>query len=453
MGCNATYRSVLGVARRNGGDISGASGMSASVSGYLAALAARAPGASRDAPRDGLHALLAHMGHPERRLRCVHIAGSKGKGSTALMLEAMLRAGGRKTGVFTSPHLECWNERIRIDGHAVTDGALGTVLNEMQPCITALHERAANGPVFFEVLLVAALCLFERAGIDQPIVEAGIGVRFDATRVVRAVVAALVSVELEHTDLLGADLAAIAYDKAAVARSGVPLVIGQLPPAAHDVVAALAAAAGAPLIEPEVRLLPDGPYAVIDGRYELPLPAPSHAQAACAAVALGCLQALGLFDEAGPIAAQGMRSLVLPGRVEVLARDPLVVADSAHTHASITALAEVLHTWGLARAPLYLVLSGSGARDLPALITPLLAHARGIVVTRADATRSAEPASLAAALRPHCAGGACVQVIESPDAALAEARAQAPAHGMVCATGSVYMAGAARRCLGSGRGV
>lgn len=427
--------------------------MTAVTSDYLAALATRVPKAPRQAPRDGLHALLARMGHPERRLRCIHIAGSKGKGSTALMLEAMLRAGGRTTGVFTSPHLEHWNERIRINGEPVDDDVFDAIIDELKPHVAAVHAHAASGPVFFEVLLVAALCLFERAGVQEPIVEAGIGARFDATRVVQAVATALISVELEHTDLLGTDLAAIAHDKGAVARPGVPLVIGALPPAAHAVVAKRAAEVDAPLIEPQARLVPDGSRVVMDNGVDLPLPAPSHALAQNAVVAFACLQTLGLFDDADTVARQGMASLVLPGRLEVLAREPLVVADGAHTRASIAALSEALHAWGLARAPLHLVLSCSGARDLPALLSPLLLHACGIVLTRADATRSADPASLAAALRPHCAERTVVQVIETPKAALAAALARAPAHGIVCATGSVYMAGAARCCIRSPAGV
>src|SRR5699024_4026514 len=130
-----------------------------------------------------------------------------------------------------------------------------------------------------EMLLVAALCLFERAGVQEPIIEAGIGARFDATLVVQAAAAALVSVELEHTELLGSDLAAIAHDKGAVARPGVPLVVGTLPSAARVVVAKLAAQVNAPLIEPHARLLSDGLRAVVNNDVELPLPAPSRALA------------------------------------------------------------------------------------------------------------------------------------------------------------------------------
>src|SRR5690625_258495 len=166
---------------------------------YLNTLAARPRTAPRSAARAGLAALLDFAGHPERQLRCIHIAGSKGKGTTALMLEAMLQAGGRETGVFTSPHLERWNERIRLAGQPVADGALAAVLHELQPQVTALHARRINGPDFFEVLLVAALCLFRRRNVDAAIIEAGIGARFDATAVVQPCVTALTTVELEHT--------------------------------------------------------------------------------------------------------------------------------------------------------------------------------------------------------------------------------------------------------------
>lgn len=422
--------------------------MSHTITQYLDSLARRPRTHPRAAPRDGLHALLARMGHPERRVRCVHIAGSKGKGSTALMLDAMLRTGGRHTGVFTSPHIERWNERIRLAGEPVSDAQLGSILAELRPHVSALHEQSLRGPDFFEVLLVAALCLFEQAGVDEAIIEAGIGARFDATLVVDAMAAALVSVELEHTAVLGSDLAAIASDKAAVARPGMPLVMGTLAPAAYDVVIRHAKTIGATLIEPCPHTL-ETAHVVIDDEVELPLPAPSRAQAACAAVAWGCVQALQVFAQPAPIARRGMQSLVLPGRLEVLARQPLVVADSAHTSASIAALVETLQAWGLAQAPLFLVLSCSSSRDLASLAAPLVPYAQQIYVTRADDSRSAEPTELAQSLYASCAAE-MIKVIESPKAALAEARNQAPAHGFVCATGSVYMAGAARRFIGRG---
>lgn len=417
------------------------------ISDYLTSLALRPRTHSRQAPRDGLHALLARIGHPQRRVRCVHIAGSKGKGSTALMLDAMLRAGGRHTGVFTSPHIEHWNERICIDGQPVDDERFGEILTELQPYVTALHEQPVHGPDFFEVLLVAALCLFERAGVDEAIIEAGIGARFDATIVVDAVVSALVSVELEHTNVLGTDLAAIASDKAAVARPDRPLVIGPLAPRARAVVVAQADAVGAPMVRPHFHLNADGSQVVVDDEVALPLPTPGRAQAVCAAVAYGCLHALELSSEPVAIARRGMASVVLPGRLEVLARRPLVVADSAHTQASVDALVDALRAWGVSAAPLYLVLSCSNGRDLAALVAPLLMHARGIYVTRADATRSADPKLLADALRPVCPDGISVDICELPDAALAKACSQAPVDGVVCATGSVYMAGAARRFM------
>src|SRR5699024_4236999 len=119
---------------------------------------------------------------PQLRLRVVHIAGSKGKGSSALMLEAMLRAAGRSTGLFLSPHLQRWNERIRIDGCEVDEARLAAALQTLQPDIAALHRRGdVNGPDFFEVLLVVALRLFVDARVDQAVVEAGVGARFDAT--------------------------------------------------------------------------------------------------------------------------------------------------------------------------------------------------------------------------------------------------------------------------------
>lgn len=421
------------------------------ASEYLTRLARR-PRHSRPVPRDGLHALLARMQHPQRDLRGVHIVGSKGKGSTALMLDAMLRAAGRRTGVFTSPHIERWNERIRMHGAPVADARFDAILAELQPHVSALHAQCRRGPDFFEVLLVAALCLFQRADVDVAIVEAGVGARFDATMVVQPRVTALTSVELEHTASLGADVATIAADKAAVARPGVPLIIGRLPPSAAAVVRARAEAVGAPLSQPLARLLPNA-HALTDDGCELPLPAPSQALADCAAIAHACLRALVRGADLTGVAQQGMQGLTLPGRLEVLCRQPLLVVDSAHTPASMAALVAALRAWGCPRTPLYLVLSCSGTRDLAQLAAPLLRQAEGVYLTRADATRSADPLVLAAGLHARRFGGAQAQVIEAPADALAAAWATAPSTGIVCATGSAYMAGAARRWFRGGKSV
>ena len=177
-----------------------------------------------------VRALLSRVGNPEATLRVVHIAGSKGKGSTALYLEAILHAAGLGTGTFTSPHLQRWTERLRIDARESTEAEFAALLARLQPHVRALQLEDEDGAAsFFDVLTAAAFLLFAQRGVDCAIVEAGIGGRLDATNVVQPRVSCITSLELEHTDKLGTHIAAIAEEKAGIIKKGVPVVVGPLP--------------------------------------------------------------------------------------------------------------------------------------------------------------------------------------------------------------------------------
>jgi dihydrofolate synthase/folylpolyglutamate synthase len=182
-----------------------------------------------------VQSLLARIAEPQRGLHVLHIAGSKGKGSTALLSEALLRAAGLSTGTFTSPHLERWTERFRIDGREVPGDALGAAIGALRPHVDALRS-SSEPPSFFDVTTAAAFQLFAEARVDVAILEVGLGGRLDSTNVVTPAVSCITSIELEHTDKLGDTLAAIAGEKAGIAKRGVPLVTGALPAEAAEVV-------------------------------------------------------------------------------------------------------------------------------------------------------------------------------------------------------------------------
>lgn len=418
---------------------------------YLTWLAQRKMHRNRRDPRIGLERLLASRQYPQKGLRAIHVAGSKGKGTTALMLESMLVADGWRVGTFSSPHLQYWHERIRINGQAVTDAQLGRVLACLQPTVETLRATRETAVDFFEVLLVAALCLFRDAALDAIIIEAGVGARFDATMVVEPVVSAIVSIEYEHTDLLGNTLTEIATDKAAVARAGMPLIVGPLAPEALAVIEARSAALGAPLLMSRARLDAAACQACVNVGHvridDLPLPAPSLTQAHCAAVAVGCLHALcantAVQANIAAVARQGLARLHLPGRQEMISQAPRVILDTAHTKASLAALESVVAQYEAADSDLYMLLSSSGGRDLAHLATALLARAVTIVLTRADPQRSDDPAAMRATIMqvaPH----AQVKVVASPSRALRLLHAQIRPQDMLCITGSTYLVGQAR---------
>jgi dihydrofolate synthase/folylpolyglutamate synthase len=408
---------------------------------------------------DPIRALLARLSDPARGMSILHVAGSKGKGSTALLSEALLRAGGFSTGVFTSPHLERWTERFRIDGEEVDGGRLAEAVAELRPHVEALRaEGVDRAPTFFDATTAAALLLFRDAGVDHAVLEVGLGGRLDSTNACTPRVTCITSIELEHIDRLGTTLAAIAGEKAGIVKPGVPCVVGALPEEALRVVLDRAAELRAPTagLGREIRLdvLAAGPRGsrirVGDGPLEVELDLPLLGSAAPlnAALSIACVRRL-TGASAGQVAdwaQRGLSAAVLPARIEILERDPLVIVDAAHTGASARALAQVLE--GLGR-PVDLVVSISGGKDVRALIEALIPRARRTTLTRAEPTRSLDPADVARVVRD-VAPAAELRIVPNPHLAVRAAREAVSAGDALCATGSVYLAGIARGVLRRG---
>lgn len=401
--------------------------------------------------------LLDRIHNPHRRLQVIHIAGSKGKGSTALLAEAILRAAGKRVGTFTSPHLQRWNERFRINGRDVADSSLTMALEHLRPHIQALSaEYSDQSPSFFDTATAAAFFLFQSADVDYAIIEAGLGGRSDATNVVQPAVTCITSIELEHTDRLGKTLAAIASEKAGIIKSGIPVISGFLPPSAVQVIDTQARAVGAPLIrlgrelqlttrrgkEMTMALTIDSG----NGPIHAMLPVLGRHLAVNGALAVACIQQLGVLSPAELAAAtrQGFANIRLPGRMEIWSRCPWVVVDAAHTPASARALALLL-----AEIPAkvrHLVLSISVGKDLKAICKALLPTIETVTVTQAEPIRSQHPEILADEIRalfPHI----LLRVIPDPRLAIKSAYETLPPHTALCITGSVYMAGLARTVL------
>jgi dihydrofolate synthase/folylpolyglutamate synthase len=402
--------------------------------------------------------LLERLGNPHDGLSVLHVAGSKGKGSTALLAEALLRASGERVGTFTSPHLERWTERFRLDGGEADDTRVADAVERVRPHVECMRAEApADAPTFFDATTAVALLLFSEAGVDRAVIEVGLGGRLDSTNVVSPAVCAITTIELEHTDRLGSTLAAIAGEKAGIVKPGVPLVIGELPDEAVAVVERVAAEVDAPLarlgreITYGVRVEGEegGVLDFRDGDFALsaPLALLGAHQAHNTALALACVRRLpGAAD--GPrlcdAAAKALPDVRLPGRVEVLGRAPWRIADGAHTAASARALAAALQALPHRRARL--VLSVSLGKDLDAILGALLPLFDEVTVTRAEPTRSLKPADVAAAVRA-AAPGTAVRAVPNPHLALRAAREGLGEDDLVCATGSVYLAGLARRLL------
>jgi dihydrofolate synthase/folylpolyglutamate synthase len=405
-----------------------------------------------------IRALLARIGHPEHGLPVVHIAGSKGKGSTALMTEAILQACGRRTGTFTSPHLERWTERFRVGGSEVDGDRLASAVEAVRPHVESLRAEDPEGaPSFFDATTAAALRLFRDAGVDCAILEVGLGGRLDSTNACEPAVTCVTSIELEHTDRLGDSLGLIAAEKAGILKPGVPALLGALPEEALAVALRRAAEIAAPVScygrdfgsELRQESLDGLDVRIFDGPLEatLRLPLLGAPQAHNAALATACARRLLGDSLPTPTLAEAVESslsrVVLPARIEVVSRRPFVIVDAAHTASSARALSAVLAR--LAR-PLHLVLSISAGKDTDGILDALLPHARTLTLTRSESTRSLDPAQIAALAR-RVAPRLESRVVPNPHLAVRAARDACGDDEALCVTGSVYLAGIARSVL------
>lgn len=399
--------------------------------------------------------LLERLGNPHERLRVVHVAGSKGKGSTALFCEAMLAAAGAKVGTFTSPHLERWTERFRIGGADVAGERLAAAVEQVRPHVAALRAEGV-APTFFDTTTAVALWLFAEAEVDCAVLEVGLGGRLDSTNAVTPEVCCITSIELEHTDHLGTTFAAIAGEKVGIAKPGVPLVCGALPPEAQRVVEARAAEVGAPLVrlghEVSVEVLRHDlggatlRLAEAGIEAEVELAALGAHQPANAALAFACARRIlgpGAEGRLPAAAREGLSRVTLPGRIEVLSRDPWIVVDAAHTAVSSRDLADVL---AALPGSVRLVLSMSAGKDTDAILDALLPRAASATLTRAEPTRSLDPTEIAAAVRRRSPTFP-LRVVPNPHLAVRAAREALARDEVLCATGSIYLAGIARRVL------
>jgi dihydrofolate synthase / folylpolyglutamate synthase len=401
-----------------------------------------------DLKLERMRAALALRGHPEEAFPAVHLAGTNGKGSTAAMVEAVLRASGIRTGLYTSPHLVDFAERIRAGGGTIPRDTVVALVAELR---AALEPRGV-ALTHFEFSTLLALEWFARIGVEMAVVEVGLGGRLDATNTVRPIATAITSIAHDHEEWLGRELRQIAFEKAGIAKPGVPLVIGRVPPEAEAVIAAHAAEVGAPL----VRAGPDGTLeksanglafcpaggAAQDG---LGLALEGAFQLGNAEVALLLLSRLGTrFALSASAVRAGLAGARWPGRLAVLREAPLVVVDGAHNPAGVAALAAELPRLVGARR-LVLVFAVMADKAWPAMLEHLLPSASEVIVTRVG-RRGLDPGGLAAAM----SGGVPVHAVVDPRAAVQLALERAASGDAVLVTGSLFLAGEAYATLAPG---
>jgi dihydrofolate synthase/folylpolyglutamate synthase len=395
-----------------------------------------------------IRTLLDAAGSPQTGLPCIHIAGSKGKGSTALAAERLLLAAGRHAGTYSSPHLESWRERFRIAGEPVREAALVGALRRLLPAIERQRRDPELVPSFFDVSTALAFVLFRDLAVDAAVIEVGLGGRLDSTNVVAPRVCVITSIELEHTDKLGDTLEAVALEKAGIVKPGVPLLHGPLPGEAMAAVAARAIAEDSPLDEVRPAAVEIGEAGLemrlADGR-TLCAPVLGAHQATNLALAVRSVEAF-LERPLGASELAALEQLELPGRLERirLQQGCDAIVDSAHTPESARALRSSLDSIWPDRSRV-LMLSISRDKDAAGVLQEIAPSVRLAVVARAEPTRSLDPEQLA--MLAWASGLDHVEERESPATALETALAALRPGELLVVAGSFYFAGAVRSLL------
>ncbi|HLN12425.1 MAG TPA: folylpolyglutamate synthase/dihydrofolate synthase family protein [bacterium] len=399
--------------------------------------------------------LLARIGDPQTQLRAVLIAGTKGKGSTAVMVSEILRAAGLRVGLAVKPHLVDYRERIQVDGQMIPEDDLVSLVDAVRPAVDAASAGPWGLATYVEVTVAMAFLYFVRRQVDIAVVEVGIGGRLDATNTLDPVVSVITPISYDHTELLGTTLEAIAGEKAGIIRPGGRVVSAPQPPEADRVITAAAQAAGARLVrvgrDVPVRLEEaslSGVHAVIDGeggRYDVRVPLVGRHQAQNAATAIAAVEALGGVGIRVPrdTVRAALGAVRWPARLEVVDTRPYTIVDAGHNPASMLALRDTLRELlgGRRLVLLFGMLATKDYHAVTALIAPL---AHQVVTTRPDNPHALTAEQLAAEIRRHTPH---VVAIEDRAQALDEARRLTGPDDVLVVTGSFYMVGEARERL------
>jgi dihydrofolate synthase/folylpolyglutamate synthase len=393
--------------------------------------------------------LLERLGNPQHAAATVHIAGTKGKGSTAAMIESILRFAGYRTGLYTSPHLLSFTERIRINGAPATEAGWAGLTELVRPEVAAVNAEGFLGELTtFEIMTAMAFLCFRQEQVDYQVIEVGLGGRLDATNVVRPEVAVITSISYDHTDVLGDTLAKIAGEKAGIIKPGTARVVSApQPPEAMAVIESVCREKGVNLVKAGADFSWErGAFNEagqtcrvkgLAGEYELEIPLLGAHQLENAAVAVAVAEVLamgGAKIPAGSIAA-GLAGVSCPGRLQVLRRRPWLVVDGAHNAYSMRQLGRAFKEY-FEYDRLTLVLGFGSDKDVDGMVAEAAGIADDIILVASSHPKSVSPEALAGKF---AARGKPARIAASVPAAVEAALAGAGENNLVCAAGSVFV--------------
>lgn len=392
--------------------------------------------------------LLSRIGNPHLKARSIHIAGTNGKGSVAAMIASALTTAGYITGLYTSPHLHTWRERIRVNEELISEAELAALVEELKPEAEAVNREATYGRLTtFELLTTLAFTHFAAKEADFQVLEVGMGGKFDATNVINPEVSIITAISLDHTEVLGNTLAEITAEKAGIIKPGNMVVTSPQPDEAARVIAETCLSREAQLIkvgsdvtwqslgfnDNQQRLRVVGRL----GIYELSIPLLGWHQLVNAATAVAALEVLagkGFNLSQGSI-ANGLARVSWPGRLQVLGNHPLIVVDGAHNPDAARRLRESLKQYfDFDRA--ILVIGASDDKDIAGVVSELAPIADKVIVTHSHHPRPMATAAIVAEFTKH---GVESQVVDNVPSALTEALALAGDRDLICVAGSLFV--------------
>ena len=403
--------------------------------------------------------LLERMGDPHRRPGIVHVAGTKGKGSTAAMVESILRSAGYSTGFYSSPHLHSFCERIQRDGAPIPARRFARLTESVWPHHLANAADPGSGPAtLFEYLTAMAFQCFSEDATDANVIEVGLGGRLDATNVVTPAVSVITPVSLDHTAILGDTIGEIAADKAGIIKPRVPVVVAPQFPDAQEAIRAAAARQSAPITDVGKSITWKIVSASIEGQkldisgqlgtYSTLLPLLGDFQGSNAATAVGAVEALsGAGCRVGPEAIErGLATVEWPGRLEVLSRNPALVADGAHNDHSIATLLKTLPNY-VPHRRLTVVVGFSRDKRVDAMVRLIAERADRVIATRSRHPRSMRPVEIADVFRSAGTESRAVAVVGEVNDAVKRALEDSGPDDLVLVTGSLFVVAEARESL------
>ena len=407
--------------------------------------------------------MMAFVGNPHKKRRCVHITGTKGKGSTSIIIASILKELGLKTGLFTSPHLIYLEERMKVNDRMISQKMFVELINRLKPYVDRIMlKNPTLMPTFFEIVTAIAFLYFERKKVDISVLEVGMGGRLDSTNIILPEISVITPVSYDHTDRLGHTLDRIAYEKAGIIKEGVPVISSAQEPEPLSVISktckekdARLYLVGRDILINDIKVTKrNGFYGT---EYEIRtwrniyknifLPLVGRHQVENCATAIGTLEVLadkGVIKIDDEMVINALAKIKCPARIEVISENPLIVLDTAHTVSSMKVLRESIKE-NFPFKKLIVIIGLSADKDIKGILREIASIADDLILTRTGNPREAAPEQMAVIAKRFYRKKPLV--IEDIDEALREAKGIAKKDDLICITGSFFLAGKIKKLL------